>query len=132
MNDSDHPMTPEEFAQLSGAMPDAPHNPTPAYGGYMDNGGFAWTTQQDDFPFSAESSDAKDRKCVNCKTTDALNFGQGSSYAESRECMWCWAGQPPESSGGLCQWCFDGVMMDAGEKDGWRHWVCSRTDCESH
>ena len=70
MNDSDHPMTPEEFAELSGAMPDAPHNPTPAYGGYMDNGGFAWTTQQDDFPFSAESFEGEvgidEMNCPEC------------------------------------------------------------------
>ena len=35
-------MTPEEFAELNGAYPDAPNNPTPSTTGFMDNGGFAW------------------------------------------------------------------------------------------
>ena len=35
-------MTPEEYAELNGAYPDAPNNPTPSTTGFMDNGGFAW------------------------------------------------------------------------------------------
>ena len=35
-------MTPEEFAELNGAYPDAPNNPTPSTTGFMDKGGFAW------------------------------------------------------------------------------------------
>ena len=35
-------MTPEEYAELNGAYPDAPNNPTPSTTGFMDDGGFSW------------------------------------------------------------------------------------------
>ena len=84
MTDSSGAMTPEEFAMLSGAMPDAPLNPTPAYGGYMDNGGFGWVSQQDDFPFSAETF----RATVFCPQCD------GVAYDESTMLDLYWACSP--------------------------------------
>jgi len=51
-------MTPEEYAELNGAYPDAPNNPTPSTTGFMDNGGFAWAGK------NAEIEDVSDSMAV--------------------------------------------------------------------
>ena len=55
MSNGDESMSSAEFAKLMGAYPEPAGNPSPAYGGYMDNSAanFAWVNNND--YFGAES-----------------------------------------------------------------------------